>query len=273
MDSFSGTYYKHQKGGQAAALIAGKTADHAFIQVITNTVSHYFRYPLWAYKSGKAVEIGTNVFSEAGIKVRIKQKGVSISGELQYHGLTPLRYDIMGPFMLLPMQCRHKITSLHHRLTGSMSVCGETMDFTGGTGYIEGDSGSSFPEHYSWLQCNAFPEKACVTVSVADIPFLGMHFPGCICVVHCKGTEYRLATYLGAKILCRDEKRIRLVQGRLRLEIDIEAGAEHTLIAPAKGQMSRQIREQIVCGARFRFLKNGQMLFDAYSKYASFEYV
>ena len=37
-----------------------------------------------------------------------------IRGVLKYSGITPLKYDIMGPFSVLPMQCSHGIVSMYH---------------------------------------------------------------------------------------------------------------------------------------------------------------
>ena len=109
--------------------------------------------------------------------------------------------------------------------------------------------------------------------SVADIPFAGLSFTGCICVVYFNNTEYRLATYLGVKILACSESRIVLKQGELRLEIEIGTGPGHKLIAPFRGEMVKEIRERIICGAQFRFFKGGELLFDEWSENASFEYV
>ncbi|MCL1872835.1 MAG: hypothetical protein FWF85_01820 [Clostridiales bacterium] len=78
---------------------------------------------------------------------------------------------------------------------------------------------------------------------------------------------------MGAKTLFCDDKRISLQQGRLRLEIEIESGAAHKLLAPQKGKMQREIRERITCGARFYLWKDGKALFSQSSKKASFEYV
>jgi hypothetical protein len=171
------------------------------------------------------------------------------------------------------MQCTHKIASLHHRLDGGLNVCGEKIDFTGGVGYIEGDSGVSFPRDYMWVQCNDFPEKACVTAAVADIPFAGFRFRGCICIVYIGGVEYRMATYLGVKIIRCDENHIILEQGKLRLEIEIGSRVGHKLIAPENGRMVREFRECIICDARFKFMRDGVVLFDRHSANASFEYV
>ena len=271
--TFDGTYYKHQLGGAVLSLIAGTSADEAFVQVITNRDSHYVKYPLPGCGAGETFRIGENSFSRNGVHLDIEEQGFSIRGDIKYGSLTPLRYDIMGPFRCLPMACRHKIVSLRHSVDGGLTVNGQAMDFTGGTGYIEGDSGGSFPKSYLWIQCNDFPRDACVTVSVADVPFAGLHFRGCIAVVYLDGMEYRLATYLGVRILVCNKSRVVLKQGRLRLEIDIHAGTGHKLLAPAKGAMVREIRERIACPARFRFLKGNELMFDESSQNASFEYV
>ena len=273
MSGFCGMYYKHQAGKHTAALIAAAAADHAFIQVITNNDSYYLRYPLPDCQYGDVIKIGDSIFSKQGVKIRIEQNGVVIRGKIKYSILTPIRYDIMGPFRYLPMQCRHTITSLHHELDGSLNICGEKIDFTGGAGYIEGDSGTSFPSNYVWVQCNDFPGKACITAAVANIPLAGFRFHGCICIVYIDGAEYRMATYLGVKIICCDENRIILQQGKLRLEIYIGARTGHKLIAPENGKMVREFREFITCDARFRFLKDGAVLFDRRSGNASFEFV
>jgi len=273
-NTFDGTYFKHQKGGRTVALIAGTSAgNHAFIQIITNEFSHCLNYPAPDHTPGDIIRVGGSIFSLNGVSLDIEGKDISVRGEIGYAGQTPLRYDVMGPFRYLPMQCRHRIHSLHHRLCGSLAICGEYIDFTGGTGYIEGDSGISFPRSYMWVQCNDFPEKACIMASVADIPLAGLRFRGCVCVVWLGGVEYRLATYLGVKILHCDENRVVLKQGSLCLEINIAGGTGHALAAPVQGEMAGEINERIVCGAQFRFMKGGKVLFEQHSENASFEYV
>ena len=272
--AFRGMYYKHQKGDDTVSLIAGiSVGSHAFIQVVTNQGPYYFSYPQSEYKSGRTLRIGGNTFSENGVKIRLEENGIKIRGKIKYTGLTPVKHDIMGPFRYLPMQCRHKITSLSHRLEGYLIINGKPIDFTEGTGYIEGDSGVSFPRSYVWVQCNDFPEKACITASVADIPFAGTRFRGCICIVYINDTQYRLATYLGVRILALNERRIVLEQGRLKVEIEIDKGTGHILKAPENGEMTREIRERISCGARFRFIKDEEVIFEKYSKNASVEIV
>ena len=271
--TFNGMYFKHQNGIHAISLIAGVSTQYAFIQLITNKNSYSFEYPLSAYEQGDTMKIGGSVFSKDSVRININEKNISIYGEIRNTGLTPLRYDIMGPFKYIPMQCKHTVISLHHMLDGKLAIDNEIYDFSGGVGYIEGDFGTSFPKNYVWIQSNDFPEKGCIMASVADIPLTGLHFRGCICIVYHHGTEYRLATYLGVKIVTCSEHRIKLKQGKLILEIDIDPEAGHKLFAPDKGEMIREIREHIVCAARFKFMKDGEALINQSTKNASFEYV
>lgn len=273
MKKFSGMYYKHQKGKLSFAVIAGTTAQHAFIQIITNKDSYYFKYPALARNVAGNIQIGDNLFSNKGISLDIHESGMSIFGKIQYADLTSPSYDIMGVFRFLPMQCRHTIVSLHHRLHGDLFFNNERLDFNGGIGYIEGDSGSSFPAQYTWLHCNDFPEKACVTVSVATIPFLCAHFRGCIGIVYFQATEYRFATYLGVKTLQCDENGIVLSQKKLRLEIKIAASPGYSLLAPQKGHMNRHIKECLSCTAQFRFYKDDKLVFNKQSTGVSVEHV
>jgi hypothetical protein len=200
---------------------------------------------------------------------------LSCSGKVGYGRLTPLKYDIMGPFSVIPfMECKHGIISLKHTLSGSLSVNGSLLNFDGGTGYIEKDRGHSFPKRYLWIQCNSFKNEDCsVMASIADIPFSGFEFKGCICAVYYKNREYRLATYTGVKIIRDDEKGIILKQGKLKLEIDILKNESCGLLAPDKGDMSRTIHEATSCKAEFRFYSGNDMIFDLCSDHTSFEYM
>ena len=109
--------------------------------------------------------------------------------------------------------------------------------------------------------------------SVARIPFYGLRFWGCICVVWLNGREYRLATYKGVKILRCERGTLELKQGEYRLIITINEQAGHKLPAPHSGEMSRFIRETLACTARFRFMEGRVCLFDGESDYASYEYM
>ena len=271
---FKGWYFKHQKEQETLAVIAGRANDGAFIQVITQEGAYCAAYPLSAYQEGKQLWIGDSVFSPSGISLAIDQTGLTLSGHLHYGHLSPIRGDIMGPFRFFPMQCRHTVSSMYHQLTGSVCLNGREISFTGGKGYVEGDSGRSFPQSYTWVQCNDFDANCSIMASAALIPFAFFRFWGCICVVLLNGTEYRLATYLGARILHRDEKQLVLAQKGLMLRVlFLQPHAGHSLSAPIKGRMIRNIREVPAAPAYFEFLQGDRVLFQAKSLLASYEYI
>lgn len=272
-DFFEGWYYKHQKGDKILALIPGRTKDAAFIQVVTGEHAYHIPYPVKDFHKNDIVYISGNTFSSKGIRLNIHTDVLHITGELTYTGLTPISSDIMGPFRFLPMECRHTIISMNHSLQGRLVCNGQEMDFDEGKGYIEGDRGYSFPEKYAWVQCNAFQSDCSIMVSIARIPFCGLRFWGCICIIWLGGREYRLATYQRAQVVCLQKGRLELKQGKYRLIAEMPDTLGHGLHAPDKGVMRRTIHEVPACRVRFRFYEGETVLLDEIGEYASFEFV
>lgn len=259
-DYFEGYYYKHQKDDNTLCLIVGQAGEKRFIQVITKDFS--VRLP---FSEG-------NYFSKEGIVLNIRTRGISLSGKIRYGTLTPIRYDIMGPFRFFPMECRHGIVSMSHDLYGGVVLNGEEIDFTGGKGYIEMDSGRSFPVSYLWMQANDFPGQSAIVVSIATIPFYGLRFLGSICVIHHGGREYRLATYLGAEVILCSRELICLRQGKYRLEVRIKDGGGYELDAPQNGKMRRTIAETASCEAEVLFWIGNEKVLWLHTMHAGFEY-
>ena len=237
MPKFKGYYFRHQNNDKTIAFIVGKSLEKVFIQVITDTWSRFFYFPDISF--GKQIKVGNNVFSSEGITIDLPD----IKGEIKYSDLTPLKSDIMGIFKFFPMECRHTIVSMRHNLSGSLTIDGETLCFDGGIGYLEGDSGTSFPKEYLWLHANDFPDGQSFTLSVAKIPFACFSFQGVICVVMVNGKEYRLATYLGAKAKLT-ENTFTVKQKNLTLEGEIlSQGEGFSLSSPQNGKMLGMIKE------------------------------
>lgn len=271
---FEGWYLKHQKGDTTLALIPGRSSGEDFIQVVTNEEVFHVPFPAGSYKmQGSNVRIGSNTFTRRGIKLDMQTEKLTMKGMLLYKNITPIAYDIMGPFSIFPMECRHSVISMNHELKGHLHINGKVYNFTGGKGYIEGDRGSSFPSGYTWVQSNCFPHNTSVMAAAANIPFAGFQFWGCICIVHFLGKEYRLATYKGAKIVRRRPDKLDVIQGKYRLIIDVPQKQGHALKAPDRGEMRRVIHEVPAGKARFRFYINGQLVLDEWSSQASFEHV
>jgi tocopherol cyclase len=280
---FEGWYFKHQNGRQTVAFIPGVSIDSqgrrsAFIQIVTDQLSDCAVYPYSAFRvcpRKLAVRIGNCIFSDSSIKIDLDTPPLKCRGILKYGPLIPPESDIMGPFRFIPfMECNHGTISLKHSLSGSLELNGSPIEFDGGTGYIEKDWGTSFPKSYLWVQCNRFSEASCsIMVSIADIPLAGLSFKGCIGIVRYQGQEYRLATYNGVHIIRCDETGFVLKQKNFVLEADLSVKSPQKLIAPRTGTMSRIIRENAACRARFRFYRDGALLFELQSEDAGFEYV
>lgn len=275
---FEGWYLKHQNGKDTAALIPafhidGEGRRSASLQVITDTQVYNVDFPEEDFSAGRGrflVRLGNSVFSEYGCKLDIQTENLTLKGMLRYGLFTPPAYDMMGPFRAVPgMECRHSVFSLHHSVDGELTLNGQKFRFHHGTGYMEGDRGSSFPQRYLWTQCSW--EENCIMLSVADIPLYGRQFTGCIGVMYLKGREYRIATYRGVKLLHVDDRSVRLRQGRLTLQAELLDSTAHPLRAPQSGGMTRTIHESPSCRVRYTCTYQRKKIFDFTSEQASFE--
>jgi tocopherol cyclase len=280
---FEGWYFKHRYNDSNIAFIPGVNIDkkglkYSFIQVITDHNSYYITYDYKEFSISddkSIIRIKDSIFSEKGLILNIVSSEIIIKGYLNYSDITPIKYDIMGPFSIFPfMECNHGIISLYHKVNGKLNINYKEFIINDGIGYIEKDWGTSFPKSYMWIQSNDFKEdKTSVIVSIADIPFLTSEFKGCIAVVYYKGKEYRLATYNGVKILQYSESGLTIRRGKYMLEIEIEENYPQKLLAPNSGEMIRTIYENIACKAKFSFYKDKKQLFELESGRTSFEYV
>jgi hypothetical protein len=148
------------------------------------------------------------------------------------------------------MECKHGIGSVLHHLNGSLSINNSEINFTKGTGYIEKDWGTSFPESWIWLHCNTFNQPgSCFTFSVAKIPWLGSFFIGHICFLYHNGKFYRFATYNGSKItkltFHAPVLNIEIKNKTHTLKVKAVQNRSGMLNAPGLGEMNRIIKESI----------------------------
>lgn len=277
---FEGWYFKQHANGKTIAVIPAEHIDSegngsASIQVVTNNSANVVVYPFDSFHADRRdmeIHIGNSVFSRQGMQLYIEADGLTAEGELSFGSLTRPRFDIMGPFSLVPfMECRHSLFSLRHSVEGSVCVNGEETSFSPGVGYIEGDRGCSFPKRYIWTQCS-FGENNSLMLSVADIPFLKGQFTGIIGAVLFDGREYRIATYCGARVSSLGCNSVTVRQGNMRLSAKLLEKQEQHLRAPVKGGMARAIRENVACRARYQFVKGGDTVFDFTSDESGFEF-
>lgn len=273
---FYGWYLKCQSDTQTLAIIPAihesENHESCSIQIITEQNAWTADFPAEAFRRAKKnINIDRNQFSDKGIRLAIYTPELEVAGKLKFGPLSPLKYDIMGPFSLVPfLECRHMVWSMQHSVTGTVHINGQKYSFQNANGYWEGDQGRSFPKGYAWTQC--FFEDGSLMLSVADIPMTGFHFTGIIGVILWKGKEFRLATYLGAKAIWMEDGIIRIVQGDLELEAWLLETSERPLKAPVNGDMTRTIHESAVCRAFYRLRKGNHTLFSFKTDQASFEY-
>lgn len=214
---FEGWYFKlvsadeKHKIAIIPGVILGKD-EHAFVQVIDGSdgKTEYFTFPFDQFQvefPQFRLKIGENEFDATHLQVNIRQTEAQLFGEIKFGTLnpwpvTPLSPGIMGWFSWVPkMECYHGVLSFDHSLQGTITFNGKEMDFTGGRGYIEKDWGKSFPAAWVWFQSNHFKNvSACITASVAIIPWVGNSFKGFIVGFWLDGELYRFTTYRNSKI-------------------------------------------------------------------------
>ncbi len=274
--SFGGWYYRIQSDSDTLAIIPAyhKNDNKQFcsIQIITKNQSLNVSFPYDELVQFKTfIQIGSNCFRENGLHLETESQNLSADGDLYFGKLTPVKYDIMGPFRYVPfMECRHIIKSMKHTVNGALKINKTIYRFQNAIGYMEGDRGVSFPKHYAWTQC-FFPEGSLV-MSVADIPFCKFRFTGIIAVVMWHGKEYRFATYLGAKVERIKSGEIIIKQGKWTLYAKLLEQSGKPLLAPVDGEMVRTIHEHVICHAAYQFEINGKVIFDFITDCAAFEY-
>lgn len=275
---FEGWYFKQNNGRDTLSFIPSihrnSSGDrYASLQVITADGSHRLRFPASQFSADMGrtqIRLGDNIFSSKGCRLKLNRDGLQINGTLRYGLFTRPKYDIMGPFCAVPaLQCRHSVFSYYHQVDGSVILNGRSYHFYKGNGYAEGDRGFSFPKRYLWTQCSW--EKNCIMLSIADIPFRRSHFDGCIGSIILNRHEYRLATYLGLKILTVKNDFAAVKQGDLVLTVELLEEKSHPLFAPRSGEMDRTIHESVSCTVQYSLYRKGRLIFDLISDSASFE--
>lgn len=264
---FEGWYFKHVSANRehVFSFIPGvaltKTDKHAFIQVIDGISGKTWniKYPLSEFSYSEQefyVMVGKSSFSEKGIQMDIETEDLKMKGEVFYTDF--MKYPssvfspgIMGWYSFVPlMECKHGIGSVLHHLKGSISINNAIINFTEGTGYIEKDWGTSFPESWIWLHCNTFNQTgSSFTFSVAKIPWLGSFFIGHICFLYIKGKFHLFATYNGSKItkltFHAPVLDIELKNKTHTLKVKAVQNRSGDLKAPVTGEMNRIIKESV----------------------------
>ena len=259
---FFGKYYKFiADDGYTFALIVSHANEGDMLQLVTPEKGYFISDP-------RAVSI-----EGSEVHISIAQEDVSLQGDLTLGELHPLKGKVMGPFTHLPMECRHEIYSMFHKVNGNLVLNGQRrLSFTDARGYIEGDSGTNFPRNYIWF--NSVLDGVTVTLAIATIPLLGfIHFTGLLCFIKTKEGEYRICTYNGGKVVEKSPKRIIVKKGKYRFVLHISKLGGHDLKAPVKGNMVRYIKENINVATDFEFYEGDTLLLKENDPLSSLEFM
>ena len=275
---FCGWYFKCQSPQQTLAVIPSihRTPEgtRCWLQLITRQGAWHVPLPAESFRwSDHPLDVtaGGNHFSSTGLSLAVEQPDCQAHGSLSFGPLTPLRYDIMGPFRYVPgLECRHSVVSMRHTVTGCLQINGQDFCFDASPGYIEGDRGSSFPSAYVWSQC--FWPGGSLMLSVARVPVGPAAFTGVIAVVRTPDQEYRMASYLGARAVQTEQGKVVIRQGATELTARLLEQPAHSLLAPDQGAMRRRIRESVCCRAVYQLTRHGRTELDFTNGCASFEY-
>ena len=280
---FEGWYFKliDEAENQRYAIIPGVflgEGEHAFVQVLNgNTAqSSYHRFPIskfWSSEERFEIQIGDNFFSQDAIELSIENDIGQVYGKLDFKGMTPwpvsvVSPGIMGWYAWIPkMECYHGVLSLDHTIFGELQVNAESINFSGGRGYIEKDWGQSFPAGYVWFQSNHFSSAgSSLTASIAVIPWLGSAFRGFIVGLWHQDVLYRFATYTGAKterLIITDDHLTWVIQDRrYRLEMRASRAEGGILHEPTYSEMLQRVEETMLASVDVRLTtRTGETIF------------
>lgn len=288
---FEGWYFKivDPQSQCVFAIIPGisKAADgqqHAFIQVLDgkNCSATYHRFEATDFQPSPnefALKLGDNYFSAKKIQLNLPElEGILTFKDLFTWPKMLGAPGIMGWYSFVPfMQCYHGVVSMNHQIEGQLVVHQQqTVQFSGGKGYIEKDWGRSFPSAWIWMQSNHFEEDYPVSfmASVANIPWLGTHFVGYLVGFLIKDKLYRFATYTGAMMKARlEEKKVLLSfkDRKNRVVITAHQAEGSDLVSPISGEMTGKVNESMQGRIEVELYEKEQLIFKGEGRNAGLE--
>jgi hypothetical protein len=290
---FEGWYYKLVSADEShkvaiiPGVILGQDA-HAFVQVLDGVdgSTAYHTFPIqhfWADDRSFAIEIGENRFDGSHLSVSLERPEGQLTGQINLGSLnawpvTWLSPGIMGWYAWVPrMECYHGVLSFDHSLQGTLTLNGKMMDFNGGRGYIEKDWGQAFPAAWIWFQSNHFGGvPACITASVAIIPWVGHAFRGFIVGLWLNGKLYRFTTYLRSRIqslqIFDDHIEWVLVNHQYRLSLIACRVQGGLLRGPTRLDMGKRVLETLSATVQVRLeTLQGALLFEGVGSHTGLE--
>ncbi|MFH1523751.1 MAG: tocopherol cyclase family protein [Chloroflexota bacterium] len=294
---FEGWYFKvvDKTEKYAIAIIPGIALSsdnpHAFIQILSSheSAARYYTYPVTSFTSADNsffLKIANSTFSLNKMRLSVGNRNEEIEAKLTFNNIVgwPVRLfspGAMGWYRFVPfMECYHGVLSFDNSVNGYMVINGETIDMTGGRGYIEKDWGASMPETWIWMQTNHFSESnISLFGSIAKIPWLGSSFTGFIFGFYYQQSIYQFATYTGAHIsyleVTETNLRINVEDRNYRLSVEAVREKGVNLPAPKLGEMTSKVNESLrsVIDVELHDKRSGKFIFKGAGRNAGLEFV
>ena len=107
MQNFFGYYLKCQNEEETVAFIVGRHKKDGevigFLQIVTDEGTWKTEFPADCFEEKKNnIYLANNRFGKNGIRVNIVSDELRVKGKLDFSNFTPIKYDIMEPFALVP---------------------------------------------------------------------------------------------------------------------------------------------------------------------------
>jgi len=258
---FYGKYYKFiSDNNYVLAFITSHTNEGDMIQIINGSGSYFIN-------DMNAIKIDNNI-----ITFNVNSDNITISGKLELSNLSSLKSKVMGPFHYLPLECKHQIYSMKHNINGILLINNKEYKYTNSLGYIEGDSGISFPKKYIWY--NSINNTTTVTMAIASVVVMGfIKFKGLLCFIKDNNKEYKLCTYNFGKVIKIENNTIIIKRGKYKFILEYDDIKGHNLKAPVNGNMDRFIKEAITIKTRYKLLYKNNIILDNIDNISSLEYM
>ena len=163
------------------------------------------------------------------------------------------------------MECYHGVLSFDHTCRALLRKWSSPISPVG-EGTLKKIGANPFRRTWVWFQTNHFEAAgACLTASVANIPWLGSAFRGFIIGFWHEGELQRFATYTGARVekLAISETHVDWVVSdrRHRLEIRAERAEGGLILGPTKIEMGKRVLETLNARIEAAWLENPGKLF------------
>lgn len=269
-----------------------RSSSFCFVRMLDGVtgrcVTH--EYPMeqfWSSRRGFDIVCGHSRFTSTQAQLHMEGPDLRLTGELQFaHApewpTRPWLHRPGGPVPTVPLlEASHRVLSPDAHITGSLTLDGDEVVFSGGHGYIESDVPTQMAGGSVWMQCNHFDDPGVSLVaSVSDVPVAGQLLKRIVIALVSRGTVYRWTTWNGSRLThFMDDDRhaeFTVTNGVRILEVWAGGGAlAPRMLSPRPGVQTSVLVHELDATVQIRLISgsrgSGAVLADARGRHASLE--